>query len=64
MDKPDHSEYTGTYVQNVHILLRQENFSHPDEIKATTISLGRLTHTDEHRHFFWGLIAMKKIYFG
>ena len=22
-----------------------------------------LTHTDEHRHFFWGLIAMKKIYF-
>ena len=23
-----------------------------------------LTHTDEHRHFFWGLIAMKIIYFG
>ena len=54
-------------MQNVHILLRQENFSHPDEIKATTISsrwnkgnkdsIGQVGQADPHRRtqtFFLG----------
>ena len=29
--------------------LEEKNISHPDEIRATTISLGRQTHKEAHR---------------